>query len=608
MFFSSSELLEVLDDLDDDGDIDETVIIIPPDPEEDSDEYSGDEEDEEVDLDHLPRRILRSTVETRIIVESEVGDNVNEDTPIPGSSSDRRGRGGGGRGGGGSRGRSLRNVEKWTVGKTVSGPTAPFPEKNITRYQDFRPHELFELFFGDELLGEIIRQSNMYATKKANVALALSKAELKVFFAFLLLSGYSCLPRQRMYWENNAVVQNEAVTKAMRRQRFLDIKRFIHFEERVNKEDRYSKVRLLATHLENAFLEHYIPSQFLSHDEALIKYFGKSSLKQSIRMKPIRFGYKVWCLNGSQGYLTAFELYQGKNYEGDPSVDERLGKCSGTVIHLVQKLQQRANLKHLPFHLAFDNLFTSVKLLRELRALGLHGTGTVRQNRVPSDPLRSVDKMKKKNRGYSESAESEDGSIKLTRWKDNQVVTVLSTVYGVEPEDGAQRWSKEQKARIRVPRPAAVREYNRQMGGTDRMNQNVNKYRIKIQGKKFYWHIFTWFLDVSVANGWMLHREAGGDLDLLEFRRNIVMFYLKSFGTAPQAPGRKPERHLGDIARFEGRDHWPKKLNGNERKRCANAVCDGRDTNNRGALTRFYCTRCNVALCIDRCFAMYHTE
>jgi hypothetical protein len=43
----------------------------------------------------------------------------------------------------------------------------------------------------------------------------------------------------------------------------------------------------------------------------MIKYFGKSVLKQAIRNKPIRFGFKSWGLSTVSGYVICFELYQG---------------------------------------------------------------------------------------------------------------------------------------------------------------------------------------------------------------------------------------------------------------------------------------------------------
>lgn len=141
--------------------------------------------------------------------------------------------------------------------------------------------------------------------------------------------------------------------------------------------------------------------------------------------------------------------------------------------------------------------------------------------------------MKKMSRGSIETAKSSDG-IQITRWKDNQVVTVLSTRYGSHPIAKTRRWSKEQTQHIMVDRPNAIMEYNLCMGGTDRLNQMVNKYRVGIQGKKFYFPIFTWLIDVSLNNAWRLSRMTGTQKTFLDFRRDVANFYLKSFGVPPR--------------------------------------------------------------------------
>lgn len=38
-----------------------------------------------------------------------------------------------------------------------------------------------------------------------------------------------------------------------------------------------------------------------SVDEAMVPYYGKHGCKQFIRGKPVRFGYKVWCLASPAG-------------------------------------------------------------------------------------------------------------------------------------------------------------------------------------------------------------------------------------------------------------------------------------------------------------------
>ena len=40
--------------------------------------------------------------------------------------------------------------------------------------------------------------------------------------------------------------------------------------------------------------------------------FGWHSCKMFLKGKSVRFGYKVWCLCSSGGYLYNFDLYSGK--------------------------------------------------------------------------------------------------------------------------------------------------------------------------------------------------------------------------------------------------------------------------------------------------------
>ena len=297
-------------------------------------------------------------------------------------------------------------------------------------------------------------------------------------------------------------------------------------------------------HLQAKFLEHFVPLQDLSHDEALIEYFGRNSLKQHIIQKPIRFGYEVMCLNLTQGYLVAFELYQGGKGPYDEDLVASFGKSAAMVLQLLDKIPD--DKKDLLFHITIDDRFTSLNLLCELVKRGYNGTGTIRANRVPKKcKIKSVEEMKKEPRGsYSVAqAKSEYGcTVNLVRWKDNNVVTTASTVFGSHPVGPVGRYSRNAKARIPVNRPHSIKQYNESMGGTDRQDQHVNNYRITCRGKKWWFPIFTWLLDISVQNAWLLGRSSGANdcSTLLQFRRFIVNYYLRHYGKEPNAPGKKP--------------------------------------------------------------------
>ncbi|XP_045105644.1 piggyBac transposable element-derived protein 3-like [Portunus trituberculatus] len=159
------------------------------------------------------------------------------------------------------------------------------------------------------------------------------------------ISGYNSLPSQSMYWSYDPDLHNKAICDAMRRDRFDPIKKCLHFNASTDqdKNDKYTKLRPLITHLQEKFMEHFIPSQCISHDEAMVKYFGKHGCKQSIRNKPIRFGYKIWCQNTTSGYLLAFDPYQGKTYKGDENMESDLGKAASTVMHLIGGVMQEGS-------------------------------------------------------------------------------------------------------------------------------------------------------------------------------------------------------------------------------------------------------------------------
>lgn len=66
-------------------------------------------------------------------------------------------------------------------------------------------------------------------------------------------------------------------------------------------------------------------------------------------------------------------------------------------------------------------------------------------------------------------------------WKDNNVVKVLSNHKYIEPICHVTRYSRTEKKDVRVPQPKLISEYNK--GGVDKLDWNVQKYRIKIGGK-----------------------------------------------------------------------------------------------------------------------------
>ncbi|XP_070181172.1 piggyBac transposable element-derived protein 3-like [Littorina saxatilis] len=237
-----------------------------------------------------------------------------------------------------------------------------------------------------------------------------------------------------------------------------------------------------------------------------------------------------------------------------------VGMGGEVVLDLIAELQE---VEGCSFHLTFDNLFTSLKLLDRLSEKNIACTGTIRANRLEDSPLRDVKDMQKTPRGTFDYATDTKSGLIVVRWNDNNIVNVVSNKVGVHPLQVAKRWSRSESRQVQLPQPFLIRHYNQTMGGVDRTDQNVGKYRVAIRSKKWWWAIFTYCLDVCIQQVWHLYRATeatkNNSLDLLAIRRRVVRVYL---GRASHhaAPGR-PRGHVSvdkrvlEEIRFDRLDH-----------------------------------------------------
>lgn len=143
----------------------------------------------------------------------------------------------------------------------------------------------------------------------------ITASDLKAFLGILLLSGYNNLPGKRLYWDSLHDMRIQMVYETMRRERFSTIMRFIHFADNnfVPQGDKMWKLRPLITKVKRNFMRYFEPSQNLSFDESMIKYYGTHGCKQFIRRKPIRFGFKAWCLSTTDTLYHSMCI-KGKTY------------------------------------------------------------------------------------------------------------------------------------------------------------------------------------------------------------------------------------------------------------------------------------------------------
>ena len=193
-------------------------------------------------------------------------------------------------------------------------------------------------------------------------------------------------------------------------------------------------------------------------------------------------------------------------------------------------------------------------------------------------------------------------NMAAVRWKDNKVVNILSTFAGKQPVQKVKRYSKNAKKQIEIEQPKVVSVYNRNIGGVDRLDQNLAAYIINLRSKKWWWPLFRFCIDVAINNAFQLYRTKKLDegeiaIDNLEFRRRIVESYYKDFSTKATSitlfSKVMPKDH---VRAGEKNHHWIRK--GKQRK-CAKKDCKG--------TSLYFCSKCNVGL-HPECFESFHFE
>ncbi|XP_039602162.1 piggyBac transposable element-derived protein 3-like [Polypterus senegalus] len=348
------------------------------------------------------------------------------------------------------------------------------------------PLQCFEKLFDDTIITDIVRQTVTYATQKKNVhQFSLSSDCIRKFIDILLFTGYHSLPQEQLYWCEDEDMDVQSVRKCMSRNRYLEIKRYLHVTDNSdlegipeNERDKLFKIRPLIDKLNKNFQQFGVFSESLSIDEQMVRYFGHHHLKQFMHGKPVRFGFKQWPICCSQtGYCYQMQVYEGKTTGSNDDAGVS-GLGASVVLKMISILETPYAHK-----IYFDSFFTGFSLMRYLKVIDVRATGTARFNRMNKCPIAPDKEMKKKERGTCDYRFDSENEILGVIWNDSSCVKLLSNHGPIDPMSQVKRCSRENKREIQVPQPKLITEYNRHMGGVDKMDWNVQKYRIKVGGK-----------------------------------------------------------------------------------------------------------------------------
>ena len=173
--------------------------------------------------------------------------------------------------------------------------------------------------FSEQNIKLIVEQSNLYCKQKGIVSESITIDEVKKFLSLNILMGIKKLPCYRDYWSTNAQLHDYYVSSVMSVKRFSFLLSHLHLNDITKEPERdepgYDKLYKVAPFLSilfEIFQYFYDPSMNQAIDESMMKFKGRSTMKQYMPMKPIKRGYKVWVRSDEYGYICEFQIYTGK--------------------------------------------------------------------------------------------------------------------------------------------------------------------------------------------------------------------------------------------------------------------------------------------------------
>lgn len=147
---------------------------------------------------------------------------------------------------------------------------------------------------------------------------------LRRFIGVLIYIRLMKLPSYRDYWvqsgpQHTLYGTSFAKRHGFSRNVFQSIMSFLHVSDidNENRTDRLTKVRPMLEHLNERAMCLYQPYENVAIDERMVKSKARFSFQQYIKNKPVKRGFKLWCLCDSKnGYTCRVQVYRGK--DGEP--------------------------------------------------------------------------------------------------------------------------------------------------------------------------------------------------------------------------------------------------------------------------------------------------
>ena len=223
---------------------------------------------------------------------------------------------------------------QWTKNTPQHNANIPFtgaPGLKVRMPADATILNYYQLLLHQDIMNIILIETNRFGAEKQANWKAITQADLKRFFALVMLTGIIRKPTLRSYWSTDPKIATPFFNSIMSRDKFLRILGALHFvDNSVASTNRSNKISPIIEMLNRRFNAVYKPKRHISIDKTLLLWKGRLIFKQYIPKKRAKFGMKGYALAESDtGYVCRYFLYQGKDREnGDISQGSPIALCS----------------------------------------------------------------------------------------------------------------------------------------------------------------------------------------------------------------------------------------------------------------------------------------
>jgi hypothetical protein len=353
-------------------------------------------------------------------------------------------------------------------------------------------------------------------------------------------------------------------------------------------------------------------SEFISLDEMMIRFSGRSKMVFKQQPKPTPNGFKVI------GIVDAEIPYV---YHG--IIDQRDKKAKAEIIY---DLCDSFCTENVGRTLVIDRGYMTLGLVLNLLNLGLFAVGTIKRHANIPAGLRNAKatssrkralRCRKKSQPEDEEEEDDDEithddvtesdsrswkdfrkeglkkgqylylsqpNLTVTAWHDSGICLCVSSRHGSEA-GLVERKVKGFVGKVTRTAPKMIEDYNKYMGGCDTADNMRVRYCVNRISKKWWHPIFFWILDVSISNAWILSNLKSKTFGRLEFLDMIIHCLLED------GEPRNVHHHMPEFKVTAA---------GKSLRCCHHMVKFG----NEGWCSMM-CDTCLVQLCIH-CFKEYH--